>query len=67
MDVEAVKEGFYASPDTGAQFPKIQILTIAGLLDGTQRARYPDLAQGGHTFKKAKVDAGAKKDQGKLF
>lgn len=66
MQVEAVKEGFYASPDTGAQFPKIQILTIAGLLDGSERARYPDLAQGGHTFKKAKVDQG-KKDQGKLF
>ena len=66
MQVEAVKEGFYASPDTGAQFPKIQILTIAGLLDGSERARYPDLARGGHTFKKAKVDQG-KKDQGKLF
>ncbi len=66
MTTEAVKEGFYSSPDTGTEFPRIQILTIAGLLDGSQSARYPDLSRGGHTFKKAKVDLG-KKDQGKLF
>ncbi|HET8940666.1 MAG TPA: hypothetical protein VFN13_01595 [Rudaea sp.] len=34
MLAEAVKEGFYASPATGAALPRIQILTIAGLLDG---------------------------------
>lgn len=67
MITEAVKEGFYTSPDTGAEFPRIQILTIAGLLDGTERARYPDLAQGGHTFKKAKRDAGKKAEQEALF
>ena len=66
MMTEAVKEGFYTSPAINAEFPRIQILTIAGLLDGSERARYPDLSQGGHTFKKAKVDSG-KKDQGKLF
>ncbi|HEY8009912.1 MAG TPA: DNA methyltransferase [Rudaea sp.] len=66
MTTEAIKEGFYTSPAINAEFPRIQILTIAGLLDGSERARYPDLAQGGHTFKKAKVDLG-KKDQGKLF
>ena len=57
MSKEAIKEGFYASP-TGAQFPKIQILTIAGLLDGTESPKYPDLAMGGHTFKKTQVEAG---------
>lgn len=66
MQIEAVKEGFYTSPVTGAEFPRIQILTIAGLLSGSENARYPDLAKGGHTFKKAKVDSG-KKDQGSLF
>ncbi|MGH8123896.1 MAG: DNA methyltransferase [Rudaea sp.] len=66
MTTEAIKEGFYTSPAINAEFPRIQILTIAGLLDGSERARFPDLAQGGHTFKKAKVDLG-KKDQGKLF
>ena len=67
MTTEAIKEGFYTSPTTSTEFPRIQILTIAGLLDGSERARYPDLAQGGHTFKKAKLDPGKKKDQGKLF
>lgn len=67
MVTEAVKEGFYVSPQTGAQFPKIQILTIAGLLDGSERARYPDLAQGGHTFKKARRDSGKDMEQGNLL
>lgn len=66
MDVEAVKEGFYTSPASGAEFPRIQVLTIKGLLDGSERARYPDLAQGGHTFKKARRELG-KADQGGLF
>lgn len=65
MNKEAVKEGFYHSPVVNADFPKIQILTIKGLLDGTEQARYPDLAKGGHTFKKAKVEE--KGEQGKLF
>ncbi len=58
MVTEAIKEGFYVSPQTGVQLPRIQILTIAGLLDGSERARYPDIAQGGHTFKKAKREQG---------
>ena len=67
MLTEAIKENFYTSPETGAQFPRIQILTITGLLGGTESARYPDLAKGGHTFKKAKVDQGKKPDQHGLF
>ncbi|MGH8182044.1 MAG: DNA methyltransferase, partial [Rhodanobacteraceae bacterium] len=66
MEVEAVKEGFYTSPQTNAEFPRIQILTIAGLLAGNERARYPDLAQGGHTFKKARREQG-NADQAGLF
>lgn len=67
MEVEAVKEGFYTSPATGAEFPRIQILTIKGLLDGNERARYPDLAQGGHTFRKAKRENGKQAEQNRLF
>ncbi len=55
MKEEAVKAGYYESP-IGANFPKIQILTIKGLLEGTERAKYPDLMQGGLTFKKASID-----------
>ena len=58
MKEEAVKAGYYESP-LGANFPKIQILTIKGLLDGTERARYPDLMQGGLMFKKAKKEIDA--------
>lgn len=56
MREEAVKTGFYESPITGAAFPKVQILTIAGLMEGHERAHYPDLSAGGVTFKKAKVE-----------
>ena len=67
MTVDAVKEGSYLSPTTSAHFPRIQIPTIAASLDGSTRARYPDLAQGGHTFKKAKVETGGKPGQGGPF
>ena len=53
MTTEAVKEGYYTSPDTGKALPKAQILTIEGLLHGTERALYPDLSQGATTFKEA--------------
>jgi adenine specific DNA methylase Mod len=56
MVTEALKEGFYTSPTTGNTFPRLQILTVAGLLDGSERARYPDLSQGASTFRKAKVE-----------
>jgi DNA modification methylase len=52
MKKEAIKAGYYDSP-AGASFPKLQILTIRGLLDGTERALYPDLMRGGLMFKKA--------------
>ena len=66
MTVEAVKEGFYISPATGGAFPKVQILSIEGLLAGTERALYPDLSQGAATFKKAKREEKTS-DQTKLF
>lgn len=52
MIKEAIKAGYYTSP-SGAKFPKIQIVTIEGLLKGTEQPIYPDLMRGGLTFKKA--------------
>jgi site-specific DNA-methyltransferase (adenine-specific) len=42
MSKEAVKAGYYTTP-SGTSFPKIQILTIEELLNGTEQAKYPDL------------------------
>lgn len=65
MITEAASAGFYESPAHGA-FPKIQILTIEGLVAGREQPRYPDLARGGHTFRQAKREGGDGK-QGGLF
>ena len=61
MKEEAIKCGYYESP-VGASFPKVQILTIKGLLEGVEQARYPDLMPGGLMFKKAKREATAEQD-----
>ena len=66
MREEAVKTGFYESPITGTSFPKVQILTIAGLMEGKERPQYPDLSGGGVTFKKAKREEKSTKS-GDLF
>jgi hypothetical protein len=55
MIAEAAKMGFYESLN-GVTFPKLQILTIEGLLSNKERPQYPDLARGGHTYKKAKTE-----------
>jgi len=55
MIVEATSAGFYESPAHGA-FPKIQILSIEGLLSGKETPLYPDLSRGALTFKKAKTE-----------
>ena len=60
MIVEATSAGFYESPAHGA-FPKIQILSIEGLLSGKETPLYPDLSRGGLTFKKAKTETENKK------
>jgi hypothetical protein len=54
MQTEAVKAGVYTSPIKGRAYPKLQILTVTGLLQGNERAQYPDLSLGAATFKKAK-------------
>ncbi len=60
MVTEAAAAGHYQSPHHG-DFPKIQILTIEGLLSGVERAKYPDMAQGEQTFKAAKTEKGKSK------
>jgi hypothetical protein len=55
MKEEAAAFGFYESLGTTI-FPKLQILPIKGLIEGTISARYPDLTRGGLTFKKAKKE-----------
>jgi DNA modification methylase len=57
MIKEAVSAGFYDSP-IGKSFPKIQILTLEGLLSGSQSPQYPDLSRGGLSFKKPKTEIG---------
>ena len=63
MQTEAASAGHYESPHHGG-FPRIQIITIAGLIDGTQRPRWPDLSFGEQNFKKAKAEkkSGKQKD-----
>jgi site-specific DNA-methyltransferase (adenine-specific) len=51
---EATAAGHYESPFHGA-VPKIQILTVEALLNGT-KPQLPDLSRGAQTFKKAKRD-----------
>ena len=64
MKEEAAAFGFYESLGTTV-FPKLQILTISGLLAGTIQPRYPDLTRGGLTFKKAKKETA--EEQNPLF
>ena len=65
MTTEAASAGHYESPHYDA-FARIQILTIQGLLDGTERPHWPDLSFGEQNFKKAKV-AGKNTKQKGLF
>ncbi len=62
MVVEAAAAGFYESPHHG-RFPRLQILTIEGLLAGTERPQYPDMSAG-LTFKKAAREKKKGKQEG---
>lgn len=67
MQAEAAAVGFYKSPSfPDRNYPKLQLLTISGLLNGSEQPRYPDLSGGTATFKKATLHV---KDpqQGALF
>ena len=52
-------------PITKELYPRIQILTIKGLMDGTEKPRYPDLGNYKGMFKKAKPERTEKET--KLF
>jgi site-specific DNA-methyltransferase (adenine-specific) len=54
MVTEGVGTGYYTSPLSGTKFPKLQVLTVEGLLSGKERPLYPRMDAGGLTFKKAK-------------
>jgi site-specific DNA-methyltransferase (adenine-specific) len=66
MVTEGVGTGYYTSPLTGAKFPRLQVLTIEGLLSGKEQAKYPRMDAGGLTFKKAKREE-KEPDQKKLI
>lgn len=53
MKKEAASAGFYRCAD-GKDYPRLQILTIEGLLNGYARPEFYDLSSGLLTFKKAK-------------
>lgn len=50
MIADATTAGYYTS-GTGKKSPRLQLLTIGGLMNGTQRAEHPDYAPA--NFKKA--------------
>jgi hypothetical protein len=57
MRSEALKAGYYSSP-LGHNYSKLQVLTIEGLLNKTERPIYPDVSGGARTFKKATREVG---------
>ena len=69
MRVEAVKAGYYKSPISPDDALKIQILTVEGLLNGTEQPHYYDIMQGGLMSRKAKreVDAAQQLGFGSTF
>jgi site-specific DNA-methyltransferase (adenine-specific) len=66
MTKEAVSFGYYDQERFGPEYPKMQILTIEGLMNGTQRPIYPDLSLGRATFKRAQVED-VSGEQGRLL
>lgn len=62
MNVEAAKAGVYQSFHWG-EFPRVQILTVGGLLQGHERLRMPPQGQTSVTFKKAQREDAAKPAQ----
>jgi len=62
MRAEAAEAGFYHSDTWNRDYPKVQILTIAELLDGKQ-IDMPPIQQVSKTFKRAKREKGKGADQ----
>ena len=55
MVKDAASAGLYSSPNR-KKFPRVQLLTIDGLLSGKQRAEHPDYAPD-LNFKKARTES----------
>jgi site-specific DNA-methyltransferase (adenine-specific) len=53
MRAEAASGGFYHSPWTGRDYPRLQLRTVAELLDGNG-IDYPAIGGGNRTFRRAK-------------
>ena len=53
MRADAASAGFYTHKLNGLQYPKLQLVTVAELLDGRTIARPSNIAAGDETFKKA--------------
>lgn len=60
MVKDAASAGFYTSP-SGKSYPRVQLLGIAGLLDGKQRAEHPN-QDPDLNFKKAEAEPDAMQD-----
>jgi hypothetical protein len=60
MKADAASAGFYESPN-GRKYPRIQLLTIEGLLNKTQRAEHPDY-EPDLNFKKPKSEPSSKQE-----
>jgi site-specific DNA-methyltransferase (adenine-specific) len=65
MKADAAAAGFFEA-ESGKKYPRIQLLTIEGLLSGVQRAEHPDHVKDA-TFKKAKKESRSKKADNRLF
>jgi site-specific DNA-methyltransferase (adenine-specific) len=65
MRTEAASAGYYHAPVWDRHFARVQLLTVAGLLDGTARLEMPPVAY--TTFKEAPRVREEGPEQGKLF
>ena len=63
MKSDAASADFYESPN-GKKFPRVQLLTVEGLLNKTERAEHPDY-EPDLNFKKAKRESSG--EQSKLL
>lgn len=63
---EAASAGFYHSGIMNKDYPKVQVLTVKGLLEGTERLQIPQIAPDDITFKRAERITKDKDKQRKL-
>jgi adenine specific DNA methylase Mod len=65
MKADAAAAGFFTA-ESGKKYPRIQLLTVEGLLSGTQRAEHPEHVKDVN-FKKAKKEPRSKSKDRPLF